>query len=126
MEQDHSEKSLESFERLRSSTHRASEDPIQSVQHGFWAHRGTDTAPSQLVNAIEQAEQMDIFIGISSFDIRQAFDSVSKRLIHLGWMRLGVPKDVVRWLQAMDEEALTFVRTPFALEIHNADGIDGL
>ena len=41
-------------------------------------------------------------------------------------MRLGVPEDVVRWLQAMDDEALTIVQTPFALEIHNADGIDGL
>ena len=102
------------------------EDFIQSAQHGFRAHRGTDTALSQLVNAIEQAEQMDTSIGISSFDIRRAFDSVSKGLIHLGWVRLGVPEDVVRWLQAMDEEALTIVRTPFALEIHNEAGIDGL
>ena len=102
------------------------EDLIQSAQHGFRAHRGTDTALSQLVNALEQAEQMDTSIGISSFDIRRAFDSVSKGLIHLGWVRLGVPEDVVRWLQAMDEDALTIVRTPFALKIHNADGIDGL
>ena len=102
------------------------EDHIQSAQHGFRAHRGTDTALSQLVNAMEQAEQMDTSIGISSFDIRRAFDSVSKELIHLSWVRLGVPEDVVRWLQAMDEEALTIVRTPFALEIHNADGLEGL
>ena len=34
--------------------------------------------------AMEQAEQMDTTIGISSFDIRRAFDSVSKGLIHLG------------------------------------------
>jgi DNA-binding transcriptional MocR family regulator len=33
------------------------EDFIQSAQHGFRAHRGTDTALSQLVNAIEQAER---------------------------------------------------------------------
>ena len=45
------------------------EDHIQSAQHGFCAHRGTDTALSQLVNAMEQAEQMDTSIGISSFDI---------------------------------------------------------
>jgi len=75
---------------------------------------------------MEQAEQMDTTIGISSFDIRRAFDSVSKGLIHLGWVRLGVPEDVVRWLQAMDEEALTIVRTPFALEIHNTAGLEGL
>ena len=75
---------------------------------------------------MEQAEQMDTSIGISSFDIRRAFDSVSKGLIHLRWVRLGVPKDVVRWLQAMDEDALTIVRAPFALEIHNKEGLDGL
>jgi hypothetical protein len=80
----------------------------------------------KLVNAIEQPEQMDSSVGISSVDIRRAFDSVSKRLIHSGCVRLGVPEDVVRWLQAMDEEALTIVRTPFTLEIHYADGIDGL
>ena len=45
------------------------EDFIQLAHHGFRAHRGTDTALSQLVNAIEQAEQMDTSIGISSFDI---------------------------------------------------------
>ena len=44
------------------------EDHIQSEQHGFRAHRGTDTALSQLVNAMEQAEQMDTSIGISSFE----------------------------------------------------------
>ena len=60
------------------------EDHTQSAQHGFRAHRGTDTALSQLVNAMEQAEQMDTSIGISPFDIRRAFDSVSKGLIHLG------------------------------------------
>ena len=102
------------------------DDHIQPSQHGFRAHRGTDTALSQLVNAMEQAEQMDTTIGISSFDIRRAFDSVSKGLIHLGWVRLGVPEDVVRWLQAMDEDALTIVRTPFALEIHNTAGLEGL
>ena len=52
--------------------------------------------------------------------------TVSKGLIHLGWVRLGVPEDVVCWLQAMDEEALTIVRTPFALEIHNTAGLEGL
>jgi hypothetical protein len=102
------------------------DDYIQPSQHGFRAHRGTDTALSHLVNAMEQAKQMDTTIGISSFDIRWAFDSVSKGLIHMGWVRLGVQEDVVRWLQAMDEEALTIVRTPFALEIHNTAGLDGL
>ena len=74
------------------------DDHIQPSQHGFRAHMGTDTALSQLVNAMEQAEQMDTTIGIFSFDIRRAFDSVSKGLIHLGWVRLGVPEDVVRRL----------------------------
>jgi hypothetical protein len=87
---------------------------------------GHTEAPTQLVNAIEQAEQMDTSIWISSFDIRRAFYSISKGITHLCWVRLGVPEDVVRWLQAMDEEALTIVRTPFALEIHNEAGIDGL
>ena len=62
------------------------EDHTQLAQHGFRARRGTDTALSQLVNAMEQADQMDTSLWISSFDIRQAFDSVSKELIHLGWV----------------------------------------
>ena len=62
---------------------------------------------------MEQAMQMDTTIGISSFDIRR-------------WVRLGVPEDVVRWLQAMDEEALTIIRTPFALKFHNTEGLEGL
>jgi hypothetical protein len=69
---------------------------------------------------------MDTFSSISSFNIRRVFDSVSKEHIHLGWVRLRVPKDVVRWLQAMNKEAFTIVWKPFALKIHNADGIEGL
>ena len=102
------------------------EDHVNASQHGFRAHRGTDTALAQLVNALEQAEQSDSSIGISSFDIRRAFDSVSKSLIHLGWIRLGVPEDVVEWLQAMDEGAFTVVRSPFAMGIQKEEGIEGL
>jgi arylsulfatase A-like enzyme len=56
------------------------DDHIQSSQHGFRACSGLDTALSQLVNAMEQEEQMDNTIRISSFDIRRALDLVSKGL----------------------------------------------
>jgi hypothetical protein len=57
------------------------EERIQSAQNGFRTHRGTDTALSQLVNAMEKAAQMDTSMGyhLLTYDER----SVTKGLIYL-------------------------------------------
>jgi len=95
-------------------------------QHGYLPKRGTDTANLQLLNTLETAwdEQRPLYG--CSWDMKKAFDSVSKPLILLCWQRLGVPIEIAQWLVDLDEAGFTIVRTPFALERWDLHGLLGL
>ena len=62
----------------------------------------------------------------SSWDIRKAFDTLSKPIIRLAWLRQGVPVKVVDWLLALDDDASLVVRSDWALMLWEAEGIEGL
>ena len=57
---------------------------------------------------------MDIDLHRTSYDLKKAFDSVSKSLMLLAWQRIGVPSEVAYWLTAMDIGGTTVVKTPYA------------
>ena len=63
-------------------------------QHGYLPKRGTDTANLQLLNTLETAWDEQRSLYGCSWDMKKAFDSVSKPLILLCWQRLGVPLDI--------------------------------
>eukprot|EP01042_Synura_sphagnicola_P036407 gene36407-biopygen4424 len=94
-------------------------------QHGYLPKRGTDTANLQLLNTLESAwdEQRPLYG--CSWDMKKAFDSVSKPLILLCWQRLGVPLAIAQWLVDLDEAGYTIVRTPFALKRWDLQGLAG-
>ena len=71
-------------------------------QHGFRPGRGTDSALLQFLNATEHAVEAQIPLYLSSWDIRIAFDSVSREAMEVSWLRLGIPPAVARWLAYMD------------------------
>ena len=58
-------------------------------QHGYLPKRGTNTANLQLTLETAWDEQRPLYG--CSWDMKKAFDSVSKPLILLCWQRLGVP-----------------------------------
>ena len=66
------------------------------------------------INALEDAEEMDTNLHRTSYDLKKAFDSVSKPLMLLAWQRLGVPAEIAVWLTAMDIGGTTVVKTPYA------------
>ena len=66
---------------------------LDPAQHGFRANHGTDSASLLLVDALEQAKETHIACLVSSWDIRRAFDSISKPAIQMAWIRLGVPQN---------------------------------
>ena len=65
----------------------------------------------QLINVLEEAKMPKKQLYGSSWDMKRAFDSVSKPLIHLAWRRLGVPESVAEWLVSIDEDSKTIVRS---------------
>ena len=88
---------------------------LAPAQHGFRPGRGTDSALLQFLNATEHAEETSTSLYTSSWDIRRAFDSVSREAMEVSWLRLGVPPTVSRWLAYMDVGGPTVIRTPWAL-----------
>ncbi|OXE37562.1 MAG: hypothetical protein CGW95_00900, partial [Phenylobacterium zucineum] len=88
---------------------------LSPTQHGFRRGRGTDSALVEFINAMEHAEEHHIPLYTSSWDIRRAFDSVSKSAMELSWVRLGVPQHVAVWLAHMDDSGATAIRSPWAL-----------
>ena len=71
---------------------------LATAQQGFRPGRGTDTALLQFINALEHAEETGIPLYPSSWDIRRAFDPVSREAMELGWTRQGVLTQIAGWL----------------------------
>ena len=69
------------------------------------------------INGLEDAEELGHELHRTSYDMKKAFDSVSKSLMLLAWQRLGVPYDVAQWLVSMDINGVTVVKTPYSLHI---------
>ena len=87
---------------------------LSVAQHGSTKGLGTDTASIQHLNLMEQAigDMEDLYL--STWDMKRAFDALSKSLIMIGWERGGVPTEVARWIAEMDVEGVTVVRSPAA------------
>lgn len=88
--------------------------------------KDTDSASLQLINMLEEAHASGQPLYGSSWDIRKAFDTLSKPIIRLAWLRQGVPAKVVDWLLALDDDASLVVRSDWAQMIWAEDGIEGL
>ena len=79
----------------------------------------------QLINAREYAEETGTPLYISSWDIRRAFDSVSREAMELGWKRLGVPSRIAERLAGVNVGGATAIRSPWALQtwwLHQYEG----
>jgi hypothetical protein len=89
---------------------------INTAQHGSVPGRSTATAIAELVDALETAKELRTTIYVSSWDIRKAFDSVSRPLMQWALKRLGIPEQLIRMFTILDEGGGTIVRTPFAFQ----------
>jgi len=98
---------------------------LSESQHAFRRHRGTYTANLQIKNAFETAWHWKKKLYGSSWDVTKAFDSVSKAIIYLAWTRLGVPPECIDWLIELDLESKVAVRTTWAIEIWEREGLQG-
>jgi hypothetical protein len=87
---------------------------LNKSQHGFRPKRGTDTALLQLQTIFEQSTLSQAPIYLSSWDVKKAFDSLSKNTLRFSWTRLGVPDDIANLLVSLDEHGHTIISTPYS------------
>ena len=95
-------------------------------QHGFRRGHGTDSALMVHLNCFEHARHSTVPLFLSSWDIRRAFDSVTKEAMDASWRRLGVPAATAHWIAHLDDQGPTAVRSPWALEAWRRAGYAGL
>ena len=91
---------------------------LDPSQHGFRANHGTDSTSLLLVDAREHGKNTHTACLVSSWDIRRAFDSISKPALQMAWTRLGVPPEWAAFLIQLDIDGTTSVRLPVSQFAH--------
>jgi len=64
---------------------------LHPSQHGASRGAGTDTAAPILINALETAREWGSSVYISSWDVKRAFDSISREYQVAALVRVGIP-----------------------------------
>ena len=85
---------------------------LQSTQFGFRAGRSCTSGVLTLRNAIEEAKDTGNPLFGSSWDIKAAFDSVSRQLMELALQRLGVASDLASFLTRVDAKDEIDIKIP--------------
>jgi hypothetical protein len=85
---------------------------LDPSQHGFHANHGTDSVSLLLVDALEHAKETHTACLVSFWDIRRAFDIISKPALQMAWPRLGVSPEWFLFLIQLDIKGTTSVRLP--------------
>jgi len=62
----------------------------------------------------EQSSLSSSPLYLSSWDIKKAFDSLSKNSLRFSWTRLGVPAHIAELLVSLDKDCHTIVHFPYA------------
>jgi hypothetical protein len=101
-------------------------EALDMAHHGFVPNRGTDSGILDLLNQLEKAQEWGVPALLCSWDVKRAFDSVSRTVIRMALNRLGVPPNVIRMIHEMEVEGITVVRTPLTQYIYDTEGMEGL
>jgi hypothetical protein len=75
---------------------------LDEAHHGFVPNRGTDSGFLDLLNQMEKAQKWGVSALICSWDVKRAFDSVSRTAIRMALNRLGVPRNVINMVHEME------------------------
>jgi hypothetical protein len=78
---------------------------------------------SQIINVLEDSPRSEVIL--TSWDIKRAFDSVSKPFAVAAWMRLGVPEFVAEYFVQMDVDGVTVIKGDHGRHVIDTFGISG-
>ena len=98
---------------------------IHESQHGSIYRRGTASASLQHINAVEEALELGSELQRSSWDFQRAFDTLSRIVKIISWIRSGLPIEYAEYMVGMDTPGINVVRSPLALETWKTKGYSG-
>jgi hypothetical protein len=94
---------------------------LHTSQNAYRKGYGIEMELTQILNILEAKTSQDIFL--TSYDIEKAFDSVSRSFVIAAWMRLGVPRDIARYLVLLDHGGKTVIKSDHGRSIIESFGI---
>jgi hypothetical protein len=98
---------------------------LDESQNAYLQGKGTHTALSQLINALEGARNYSTSAYVSSFDISKAFDSVGWNFLIRCLVRLRIPSELAKYMVMIDSTGHVFPKCPFNVELMGV-GLDKL
>jgi len=98
---------------------------LDEAQSGFRNETGTDACMLQLQNAMEEAEEIATGITLGTWDSKKAFDTVNRYLIPFIYWRLGIPAEYGEYLEKLDRDGTTIIKSPLALETAKNESYEG-
>ena len=102
-----------------------SHNVIHELQHGSIYRRGTASASLQHINAVEEALELGSELQRSSWDFQRAFDTLSRIVKIISWIRSGLPIEYAEYMVGMDSQGINVVRSPLALAAWKDKGYSG-
>ena len=87
---------------------------LAESQYGFRPGKGTDSHLIQLLRVLEEAQEQEFHIDLTSWDQKKAFDSIGKNLQYIGWRRIGVPREIAKWLASLDLNGVYLVKSNYS------------
>ena len=85
---------------------------LRPQQYGFRPGRSCESPIIQLLNNLEHSAEFSRDLFMSTWDIRRAFDSVSRPTILMALERLGVPHKIALYLSHFDVEDTVTLLSP--------------
>jgi hypothetical protein len=98
---------------------------LDDAYHGFVPNRGTDSRFLDLLNQHDQAQEWEVSALLCSWDVKRAFDSVSRTVIPIALNRLGVPANLINMVHELEVKGITAVQTPLTQYIYDTEVMDG-
>jgi hypothetical protein len=99
---------------------------LDEAHHGFVSSKGTDSGILDLLNQLEKPLEWGVSALLCSWDVKRAFDSISRTAMRMALLRLGVPNHVIRMIYKMKIEGVTVVRTLLTQYVYDTEGMEGL
>jgi hypothetical protein len=88
---------------------------LQTNQFAFFPGRGTTSELIQLLNVLEEIQESNLEVGLSTSDVRGAFDSPEQTAQYACWRRIGMSKDIALYLTNLGAMSFYRLTSPYGM-----------
>jgi hypothetical protein len=99
---------------------------LQTNQFAFLPGRGTTSELIQLINVLEEIQESNLMVDLSTSDVRGAFDSPERTAQYACWRRIGMPKDIAFYLTNLGAMSSYRLTSPYGMRKNLDPAVEGV